>query len=110
MEARTRRSSTRKSITIPLWVRLAIALAGAAALTLLVYVLTLDDSGRVGGKAAFVGGVIALPWILGARSGWSTALSMAFAFVTCFAVCSLAVWVLTRERHPRDANRTSDAE
>jgi hypothetical protein len=88
----------RKPITIPPWVRIAIALGVAAVLTLIAFLLTLDTSGRVGSKAAATGAVLVLPLVLAAKSEWSVGVSFAFAFVTYFSVCFVAVWFFTREK------------
>ena len=87
-----------KPITVPAWVRIAIALVLSAVLTLIAFMLTLDTSGNVGGKAALTGAVLVLPFVLAAKSEWAAAVSFAFAFVSYFFVCLTAVWFFTREK------------
>ncbi|GLS14048.1 hypothetical protein [Hydrogenophaga electricum] len=88
----------RKPITIPPWVRIAIALVVATVLTLVALSLTFGNSGNIGGKAALTGAVLVLPLVLATKSEWSAGVSIAFAFVTYFLVCMAAVWFFTREK------------
>lgn len=86
-----------KPITIPPWVRVAIALAVAIVLTLVAYLLTLDTAGKVGSKTALTGAIMVLPLVLATESGWPTSASFIFAFLTYFSGCLFAVWFFTRE-------------
>jgi len=92
----------RKPITAPLRVKIALAVAVAAVLTLLAVLMTSDSSGPVGGKAVLTGAILVLPLVLAAKSEWSSGVSIGFAFVTYFLVCFVAVWLVTREKHPSE--------
>jgi len=93
----------RKPITIPVWVALAMALVVAAVLTLVAFLLTLDRSGNLGGKAALTGSVLVLPLVVVAKSEWPLGVSFASAFVTYFSLSFVAGWLFTREKRHKSA-------
>jgi hypothetical protein len=88
----------RKPITAPVWVRIAIAVAFATALTLIAFLLTMDASTPVGGKSNLMGAVLVLPLAWAAKSEWPPSLVIAFAFLIYFAICLSVVWLSTREK------------
>lgn len=89
---------SRKPITIPLWVKFAIAVVAASLLTVIAVLMTSGGLEPVGGKPVLAGAILVIPLVLAAQSEWSPGLSIALAFVAYFSVCFLAVWFFTREK------------
>lgn len=88
----------RKPITIPLWVKIAIAVAMATLLTVIAVLMASGGLEPVGGKPVLTGAILVIPLVLAAKSEWSAGASIALAFVTYFSVSFLAVWFFTREK------------
>jgi hypothetical protein len=77
---------------------MAISLAAAAVLTLIAVLMTWGSSGPVGAKAVLAGAILVLPLVWAAKAEWPAFASIAFAFITYFAVCFVGVWFLKREK------------
>lgn len=90
----------RKAITIPFWVKIAIAVVMATPLTAVAVLLTWGSLDPVGGKAVLTGAILAIPLIFAAKSEWSFGASIALAFLAYFSMCFLTLWFFTREKTP----------
>ena len=90
----------RKPITIPLWVKIVIALVLAVLLTVIVVLMTWGGFDPVRGKSVVAGAILAIPLVVAAKNEWPVGASICLAFVTYLSVCLLCVLFFTREKGP----------